>query len=198
MHYGTVILWSWAAFLFVWAAMAFGVKRDVRGGGSASVWTSAWPVRLVVALLLVFALLRTGARARGQPAAFSGRALVFVPSPTLGWIAAAIVVCGICIAIWARLALGRNWSPRPSMKEHHELVTSGPYTVVRHPIYTGMLLAAFGSALTGSMFAIGVFVLAGVVFLSRIPREEKIMLDLFPTEYPLYQARTKRLIPLVW
>ena len=84
------------------------------------------------------------------------------------------------------------------MKERHELVTNGPYAYVRHPIYTGMLLAVFGTALTGSYFAIMVLVLASVVFLSRIPREEKIMMDLFPNEYPSYQARTKRLIPLVW
>jgi len=198
MHYGTVILSSWAAFLLVWGITAFGVKRDVGRDGSASVWSSAWPLRLVIGLLLIFLLLRHGDRARGQPSAFSGRALAFIPSPTLGWIAAAIVVLGICFAIWARLTLGKNWSPKPSMKERHELVTNGPYAYVRHPIYTGMLLAVFGTALTGSYFAIMVLVLASVVFLSRIPREEKIMLDLFPNEYPSYQARTKRLIPLVW
>jgi len=198
MHYGTVILASWAAFLLVWAITAFGVKRDVRGAGSTSVWTSAWPVRLIVALLLVTALLRPGARARRAPTVFSGRSLVFVPSAALGWIAASVVVVGICFAIWARLTLGKNWSPRPSMKEQHELVTSGPYAYVRHPIYTGMLLAVFGSALTGSIFAIAVAVAASVVFLSRIPREERIMLRLFPDAYPPYQARTKRLIPLVW
>jgi protein-S-isoprenylcysteine O-methyltransferase Ste14 len=84
------------------------------------------------------------------------------------------------------------------MKQEHELVTNGPYEYVRHPIYTGMLLAAFGSALTGSGFAIGVFVLASVLFLSRMPREEQIMLGLFPNAYPHYQAETKRLIPFVW
>ena len=198
MNYGTVILSSWAAFLFVWGITAFGVKRDVRRGALASVWSSAWPLRFVVALLLVAMLLRSGLRARRQPGVFSGRLLLFLPSPALGWVAAAIVVIGICVAVWARLVLGRNWSPRPSMKEQHELVTTGPYTFVRHPIYTGMLLAMFGSALTGSVFAIVICVLGGVMFLSRIPREEKIMLDLFPSEYPPYQARTKRLIPLVW
>jgi protein-S-isoprenylcysteine O-methyltransferase Ste14 len=84
------------------------------------------------------------------------------------------------------------------MKQEHELVTNGPYEYVRHPIYTGMLLAAFGSALTGSAFAIGVFVEASILFLSRIPREEKIMLELFPNAYPRYQDETKRLIPFVW
>lgn len=198
MNYGTVILSSWAAFLLVWGVTAFGVKRDVRGGKFGSVWSSAWPLRFVVALLLVAMLLRAAARDRGRPAAFSGRMLLFLPSPLLGWVAAAIVVIGICFAIWARLTLGKNWSPRPSKKEQHELVTNGPYRFVRHPIYTGMLLAMFGSALTGSLFAIFIFLLASVVFLSRVPREERIMLDLFPNEYPSYQSRTKRLVPLVW
>lgn len=198
MSFYTVILSSWAVFLLVWGVAAFTVKRDVRGRGFASVWTSAWPLRLLIGLALIAAALRMGAGARAEPGFFGSRAGLFVPSAALGWTAAAIVVLGIGFAIWARVVLGRNWSPRPSMKEHHELVTDGPYALVRHPIYTGMLIAAFGSALTGSAFAIGVFVLASVVFLSRIPREEKIMLELFPNVYPSYQARTKRLIPLVW
>lgn len=198
MTFYTVILSSWAIFLLVWAVAALGVKRDVRGRGFASVWLSAWPMRLLVALFLIAAALRMGPGARPRPGFFGGRAALFVPSAALGWTAAALVVIGIAFAIWARVALGRNWSPRPSMKQEHELVTNGPYVYVRHPIYTGMLLAAFGSALTGSGFAIGVFVLASVLFLSRIPREEKIMLELFPNAYPQYQAKTKRLIPFVW
>jgi protein-S-isoprenylcysteine O-methyltransferase Ste14 len=77
-------------------------------------------------------------------------------------------------------------------------VTTGPYAYVRHPIYTGILLAALGTALTGTVFGIGVVVFASIVFLSRIGKEEKIMLELFPNEYPAYQARTKRLVPFVW
>lgn len=198
MSFYSVILSSWAVFLLVWAIAALGVKRDVRRGGFASVWSSAWPLRLLIALSLVAAAFRMGVSSRPQRGVFGRHAALFLPSAALGWTAAALVVIGVTFAIWARFALGRNWSPRPSVKEHHELVTNGPYRYVRHPIYTGMLIAAFGSALTGSVFAIIVFVLASVLFLSRIPREEKIMLDLFPNVYPSYQTRTKRLIPLVW
>ena len=84
------------------------------------------------------------------------------------------------------------------MKEHHELVTTGPYAYVRHPIYSGILLTALGTALAGTGFGIGVFVFGSIIFLSRIGTEEKIMLGLFPNEYPTYQARTKRLVPFVW
>ena len=198
MSFYTIILSSWAVFLLVWGVTAFSVKRDVRGHGFASVWSSAWPLRLLLALALIAAAFRTGASARSGRGVFTRRAALFVPSAALGWAAAALVVIGIAFAIWARVVLGRNWSPRPSVKEEHELVTTGPYEYVRHPIYTGMLLAAFGTALTGSWFAIGVLIVASALFLSRIPREEKIMLNLFPNAYPAYQAETKRLIPLVW
>ncbi|MBU6142132.1 isoprenylcysteine carboxylmethyltransferase family protein [Patescibacteria group bacterium] len=116
----------------------------------------------------------------------------------LGWIAACLTMLGVLFAIWARIHLGRNWSSVPTAKEGHELITSGPYRFVRHPIYTGILFAAFGAALTGSLFGIGIFILVCAIFLRRISKEEHIMLGLFPNTYPGYQTRTKRLIPFVW
>ena len=112
--------------------------------------------------------------------------------------AAAICVLGVLFAIWARLHLGRNWSPAPAIKDRHDLVTSGPYRWVRHPIYSGVIAAAFGASLTGTFFGMAVFVVASLVFFSRIGREERIMLDLFPDTYPAYRMRTKKLIPFVW
>jgi len=196
--YERVILWSWAAFLLVWVLSAFGVKRDIRGAGFSSVWSGLWPIRLAVMVLVVFFALRLARRAGSASGFFSNRASLFAPPPALGWMAAALTAIGISLAIWARVFLGRNWSPRPAVKEHHELVTTGPYAYVRHPIYTGILLAALGTALTGTLFGIGVFVFTSIVFRSRIGREEKIMLELFPNEYPAYQTRTKRLVPFVW
>jgi protein-S-isoprenylcysteine O-methyltransferase Ste14 len=196
--YEAVILWSWAAFLLVWVVSAFGVKRDIRGTGFSSVWSSFWAVRLAVIMLLAFYTIRFVHRTGSARGLFSNRAFIFAPSPALGWAAAALTAIGIGLAIWARVVLGRNWSPQPAVKEHHELVTTGPYAYVRHPIYTGVLLAAFGTALTGTIFGIGVFIVASIIFLSRIGREEKIMLELFPNEYPGYRARTKRLVPFIW
>jgi protein-S-isoprenylcysteine O-methyltransferase Ste14 len=196
--YEGVILGSWAAFLLVWVLSAFGVKRDIRGAGFSSVWSGFWPVRLAVTVVVAFYAMRLVRRTGSAAGLFSNRASIFAPPPALGWAAAVMTAIGIGVAIWARVFLGRNWSPRPAVKEHHELVTTGPYAYVRHPIYTGMLLAALGTALTGTVFGIGVVVFASIVFLSRIGREEKIMLELFPNEYPAYQARTKRLVPFVW
>ena len=197
MTYENVILACWAAFLIVWALSALRVKRDIRGG-YASIWKSYWAMRMAVALLLLFFAFRLANRAASEPSHVSNRFSLFSPTPALGWTGATLTVIGIGFAIWARAALGRNWSPRPAVKEHHELVTSGPYEYVRHPIYTGILVSALGTALTGTVFGAIVFVLASTLFLARIRREEQIMLELFPNEYPAYQARTKRLVPFIW
>jgi protein-S-isoprenylcysteine O-methyltransferase Ste14 len=200
VSYGTLILISWAAFLLVWGVGAFNVKRDIRGGGFVSLWYRHFLLRLVIAAVLVFVALRFPAgtvhHARIGPAIFNSG--VFEPPPTLGWVAAALTLLGIVFAIWARIHLGRNWSAAPAVKEKHELVVSGPYRFVRHPIYTGALLAVLGTALTGRLFAIGILILFSVMVFRRIGKEETIMLALFPNDYPAYQARTKKLMPFVW
>lgn len=198
--YGTVILISWAAFILVWGVGAFNVKRDIRGGGFAGLWYRYFPLRLVVMAIPVFVVLRvltgTAHYSRTGPVIF--RHGLFVAPPALGWLAATLTLLGVLFAIWARVHLGRNWSAAPAVKEKHELVVSGPYGFVRHPIYTGVLLAMLGAALTGRLFAIGILILSSIMVLRRIGKEETIMLELFPNDYPVYQARTKKLIPFVW
>lgn len=197
--YNAVIITSWAVFLLVWVLTSFNVKRDVAGGGLIGLWQRYWVVRLALMALVVFVVTRLythSARLVG-PAALNARELFAAPL-ALNWAGAALSVFGIGIAVWARLYLGRNWSSRPVAKEGHELVTTGPYAYVRHPIYTGVIMAALGTALTGTLFGVGVFFIATGIFLSRIPREERIMQELFPNEFPAYRARTKRLIPFVW
>ncbi len=187
--YNTVILISWATFIIVWMVFAFRVKRDIRGGGVMGVWYRYFLMRFVV--IALFVLTRTFL------SCFLSKS-IFTPPLALGWFAAILVVLGVAFAIWARVHLGTNWSPAPAVKEKHELVTSGPYVYVRHPIYTGILLATFGAALTGSIVGICMLLFASIIFFLRIIREEKIMLELFPDTYPVYQARTKKLIPFVW
>jgi len=196
--YDDVFLLCWAAFILFWVVSAFNVKRDISGGFGGA-WRSFWLLRIIAAAVLVVAATRIAAGTAhdvGPGWAFSHG--IFPENPVLDWTAAALAVVGLAFAIWARVNLGRNWSPRPAIKEQHELVTSGPYAYVRHPIYTGVLLMAFGGALTGSAFGIGTFVIALLVFGLRINKEERIMLDLFPNDYPEYQKKTKRLIPFVW
>jgi len=189
-----VILLSWALFLLVWLGLSFFVKRDVRGGRSAR----AYQLRVLVLAIVIIVVIRSSRRHHSGANLFSNRLSLFVPAPPLLSIGAALTAIGIAVAIWARLYIGRNWSPRPAMKEEHELVTSGPYAVVRHPIYTGIIVAALGTALTGAIVGAILFIIAAALFVSRVGKEERIMLELFPGAYPSYQSRTKRLIPFVW
>ncbi len=200
MNYETVILGSWVALAFVWVIASFGVKRDIRGGGVYGVFYRYLILKIVGAALVVFVIVKATAGTDSYSIAVARvfRNSVFVPPTALGWIAAVFVVLGVIFAVWARVNLGRNWSYAPAVKENHELVTSGPYRLVRHPIYTGIILAALGTALSGTSFGIALFLIAFFMFSFRIKKEEKIMLELFPNEYLSYQARTKRLIPFVW
>ena len=192
--YTNVILLSWLMFLVVWALLSLNVKRDVH-----SLWLRYWLLRLVAAAFVIFVVTSfvTGKAYYANSGAVFTHDL-FAPSPIIGWLAATLTVFGIAFAIWARFYLGRNWSPRPAVKENPELVTTGPYAYVRHPIYAGIFLAEFSFMLLGGIFGIGVVAIASVIFLLRINKEEKIMLELFPNKYPAYQKRTKRLVPFVW
>lgn len=197
--YLSVISFAWTAFVLIWLVSAFWVKRDVRGRGILGAWTQFVFVRIIIIAVAVFVFERVldGSVHFSAGTPFILRNAIAVPL-ALGWVGATLTVIGIAFAVWARFHIGRNWSGVPSVKEDHELVTSGPYAFVRHPIYTGIICAAFGTALTGTVFGIVVFVFATLAFLRRIKKEEGIMLGLFPSAYPAYQARTKRLIPFIW
>ncbi len=189
-----VIITSWISFLIVWIGLSFFVKRDVRGGRSARMYQ----VRILVVAIVVVLAVRAARYRALNTNLFLNRLSLFWPSVSLAWIGAVLTAIGVAVAIWARLYLGRNWSPVPARKEAHELVTGGPYAFVRHPIYTGIILAALGTALTGSIVGTCIFLYATTVFLFRVRKEERIMLELFPGAYPPYQSRTKRLVPFLW
>jgi protein-S-isoprenylcysteine O-methyltransferase Ste14 len=105
-------------------------------------------------------------------------------------------MAGCLWAIWARLTLGANWSGRVTVKADHELVTSGPYALSRHPIYTGLMVAVAGTALAGGewrcVLAVLVILLALMV---KMGQEEKLMMQTFPQAYSSYRQRVKALIP---
>jgi protein-S-isoprenylcysteine O-methyltransferase Ste14 len=84
-----------------------------------------------------------------------------------------------------------------TLKQGHELVTTGPYAYVRHPIYSGVLLAMFGSVLVMSLLWLVVLLLNGLQFIYAARREEQLMLKTFPNEYADYMKRTKMIIPFV-
>jgi protein-S-isoprenylcysteine O-methyltransferase Ste14 len=127
------------------------------------------------------------------------RARMFVPNSELtGMAGLSLVLLGIAFAIWARLELGGNWSGAVTVKQGHTLIRRGPYTIVRHPIYSGLLLAFLGVAIILGQIRglLGVGVLSLAFWLkSRI--EERFMLEQFGGEYRDYQRQVKALIPYV-
>ncbi len=185
--YGYVIVASWLALIIVWVLGAFTAKPDV--GSSLRIIRWLWQIPLLA--LLIFALLQNP----HDDALFLERRF-FDFGPIVGWIGTLLTVIGVAFALWARYKLGRNWGL--NTKEDPVLVVSGPYAYVRHPIYAGAMLGLFGSALTGSIVAVVTFIGSIIFSLLRIHKEEHAMRDLFPGQYPSYQARTKKVVPFVW
>jgi protein-S-isoprenylcysteine O-methyltransferase Ste14 len=168
----------WLLFCVVWLVTAFGVKPNIAGRP----WWLRLPVRLTI---LAVVILIFGLRLRG---AFFGRP--FAPQAVLAPIGAALCVAGISYAIWARMVIGRNWGMPMTLKADHELVTTGPYARVRHPIYAGILLAMVGSALVFSPWWLLILLLNGAQFFYAARKEEKLMLQTFPESYGEYMRRT--------
>jgi protein-S-isoprenylcysteine O-methyltransferase Ste14 len=145
-------------------------------------------IGLLVSLLIAFRSPRFVEFAQ-RSALGSGRALAV----------AGIVLCaaGIGFATWARFHLGRNWGMPMSVKQDAELVTTGPYRLVRHPIYTGVLLALVGSALVLGVWYVGVVAVFALYFVFSARSEESVLLEQFGERYRDYMRRTKMLIPFV-
>jgi protein-S-isoprenylcysteine O-methyltransferase Ste14 len=110
---------------------------------------------------------------------------------------AVVLVSGLAFAVWARIYLGRNWGMPMTQKDEPELVTSGPYRFVRHPIYSGLLLAILGTALATNIYWLIALGLMGTYFVYSARVEERLMTSSFPAVYPSYRARTKMLVPFL-
>jgi protein-S-isoprenylcysteine O-methyltransferase Ste14 len=172
---------GWAAFWIYWLVAAFSMKR-----GHVP-WARELRIRALIAVLVIVLI---------RFKAFRGHGLNTDP-----WRAAAGLVLfalGLGFAIWARVHIGRNWGTPMSQKDDPELVTSGPYRLVRHPIYSGILAAGVGTAVALSLLWFIAVVLAGVYFIYSATVEEHNMAEHFPETYPAYRRSTKMLIPFVF
>lgn len=111
----------------------------------------------------------------------------------------AVAVAGLAFSVWARRRLGRNWSAIVTLKKDHELVTDGPYALVRHPIYTGLLFAFLGSAIArghwSGLLATALFYLSA---LRKYRLEERWMRERFGLAYEAYRARVKAIVPYLF
>jgi protein-S-isoprenylcysteine O-methyltransferase Ste14 len=114
------------------------------------------------------------------------------------WTAAVLCIAGLAFTIWARATLGRNWSGAVTLKECHELIDRGPYRLVRHPIYTGLMTMFVATVIAlGHLGGIIGALLVFVSFCIKLGDEEKLMLEQFPDQYAAYEQRVKRIIPFV-
>jgi protein-S-isoprenylcysteine O-methyltransferase Ste14 len=110
-----------------------------------------------------------------------------------------LTLVGLAFAVWARFSIGRNWSGLIELKKEHQLIRSGPYAIVRHPIYSGFMLATLGTAIAfGEWSALLAFGLIVVAWGYKATLEERALTEKFGTEYEDYRRRVKRLVPFVW
>jgi protein-S-isoprenylcysteine O-methyltransferase Ste14 len=114
------------------------------------------------------------------------------------WSGAAITAVGLLFSVWARRHLGKNWSQAVTVKQNHELITSGPYALVRHPIYTGLLLGFLGSAVARGEWRglLAVALVFGALW-NKLKLEEKVMRAQFGGPYETYSRRVAALVPYI-
>jgi protein-S-isoprenylcysteine O-methyltransferase Ste14 len=182
----TAFMWliyaSWALLVVYLIVAARGANRDTREHLLQS-------LGLATALLAAFLL----------PHLAIFRFVNFAPvNLALSTLGVIVTAAGMAFFVWARQHLGSNWSQTVAVKEGHELVTSGPYRYVRHPMYTGGTVACIGSAITAGGAFVFLLIFLTPIFVWRIGAEDELLARQFPSEFPAYKARTKRLIPFLW
>jgi protein-S-isoprenylcysteine O-methyltransferase Ste14 len=177
------VLWlSWMVYWRTSASSASAPKRVQRPGQR---------LLYVVEMLAVYSLLglpRLWGYALSRP---------LIPwSVDLFWIGAVLVAGGLGFSCWARVHLGKHWSGLVTLKHGHELIRTGPYRLVRHPIYTGLILAIIGTAVAVDAWR-GVLAVALCIesFVRKLRAEERWLTEEFGEEYLRYRREVKALVP---
>lgn len=178
-----ITLCCWFIFICCWFMLRNRTKENIQYRTNRQRWLAAIGYLLIFTALYLPLLTGTRLLPAWWPLLAAGTALC---------------IAGIGLCIWSRLLLGANWSGGVAAKRNHELVIKGPYRVVRHPIYTGFLMALTGTSLvTGGTPAIVVTVICSLGLYLKIAREETLLNDLFPGAYAAYSQRTRKLIPFL-
>lgn len=178
---------SWGVLSAYWLISSRGIKVTGRREGFAQRFAKYW-LPLLVAVGLIgpghwFGDWWLHERYRPEGAA-------------VDWIGAAVLLGGVWLACWSRWILGRNWSLSVTLKHDHELIQRGPYRVVRHPIYTGLITAFAGTAIAiGEWRALLAVLIVSVSFWFKLRMEERWLGEEFGDAYAQYRQRTKALIP---
>jgi protein-S-isoprenylcysteine O-methyltransferase Ste14 len=177
----------WIVWVAYWVVSAVGVKRVQRRESAASRASHVVPLMIAVWLLTVQPLSWPVLSWRPFPAT--------LPTYLVGLVIAFI---GLLFSVWARMHLGRNWSASVTVKQGHELVRTGPYGLVRHPIYTGLLAGLLGTAIArNDAQAFVALAIALVALWHKLHVEERFMEETFGDAYRDYRASVKALIPFV-
>lgn len=175
----------WIAFFVYWRIAAASVKAEQK---VEPVSTRVMRSALFICAILLLCL-------QSLPLPWLYRQIL---PPTFAgfWAGAVITVAGILFAVWARRHIGSNWSSRVTLKHDHQLITSGPYGIVRHPIYTGILTGFIGSAIAiGQVRGAVAFVLVLIALRLKWRLEEKWMRQQFGQTYADYSRRVPAVVP---
>jgi protein-S-isoprenylcysteine O-methyltransferase Ste14 len=175
----------WILFGVYWLVSAFKRKKTKQRES----WTQRFPY--VLPLVVAFYLL-------SRPEAHYGwLGARFVPaSDAAGWVGVLLTAAGVAIAFWARWHLGSNWSGVVTLKEGHELIRSGPYRTIRHPIYTGILLALLGTAVAvGEVRGLLALAIAWLSFYIKARREESFLTQEFGPGFAEHRRHTGMFLP---
>ena len=183
-----LVFWIWIAWALYWLVAAIGTRRTRRREPFRS--------RLIYILTLV-----AGGLLIAWHRSPWGRVLgVYLwPRSALPYfIGLAVLAAGLAFSVWARVHLGRNWSGNVTVKEGHELIRSGPYAYVRHPIYTGILTGVLGTAICSGTLraALGLAIIAAAL-LVKLRAEERFMRETFPGQYQKYCEEVPALVPFI-
>ena len=186
--FNSLISICWLAFMIFWVISGWAAKKNIRGNNRQF----SFSFKLIIMTVIVMLLFNiTGLRQLRNYHIFPSTHFV----QTVG-----VFICasGIAVSIWARTHLGKNWGMPMAMKEKPDLVMTGPYSSIRHPIYTGISIAMFGSMVTVGFTWLIWFILLSLYFIYSAKKEEKLMLLQFPKEYHHYMKRTKMFIPFIY
>jgi protein-S-isoprenylcysteine O-methyltransferase Ste14 len=178
----------WLAIFIIWAISGLTVKDTVRSQSDARARLLVWGVLLAWFMLF---------NPRLRPGLLGGRFVSM--GPAAAYTGLALTTLGLGLALWARFAIGRNWGGAITVQEGHKVVRSGPYAMVRHPIYSGFMLATFGTAI--AVGEIGGLVSTALVVLCwgyKARLEESFLIEQFGAEYEQYRHEVKGLIPGIW
>ena len=180
-----IIVVVWVAFWTYWLIAARGAKSGQSGG-----WNRLIGLRVALVVVVIFVVRAFGLR--GHSGLRSA-----ATDPVLAGVGLALFLLGLALAVWARLYIGRNWGTPMSHKDKPELVTTGPYHRIRHPIYSGLILAMIGTALATTLYGLIAAAALGGYFIYSATREEAYLTEQFQDTYRAYKHSTKMLIPFI-